>query len=279
LKLNCAALPSELLESELFGYERGAFTGAFRSKPGKFELAEGGTVLLDEIADMEYRLQAKLLQVLQDHEFHRLGGKETVRVNVRIMAATHWNLEEAMRKGRFREDLYYRLNVVSLELPALRERRDEILPLAEFFLKKHGRGAPLPLEPTLQQALLSNDWPGNIRELENVMRRFLVFRDTDMLVEELRLKTHRGQVASPVSPALPPAQAACAAEPPSDTSILEKFNEAKNQAEVQAILAALNSTRWNRKQAAALLNIDYRALLYKMKKLAKCRSFWESFGL
>src|SRR5947209_7213413 len=156
LKLNCAALPSELVESELFGYERGAFTGAFQRKPGMFELADGGTILLDEIGDMDFKLQAKLLQVLQDHEFQRIGGKETIRVDVRVMAATHRDLEQAITDRTFREDLYYRLNVINLLLPPLRERSDEIVPLAEFLLKKHARPgtAPLPIAPALHQALM-----------------------------------------------------------------------------------------------------------------------------
>src|SRR5579863_3563054 len=185
LKLNCAALPSELVESELFGYERGAFTGAFQKKPGMFEMADGGTILLDEIGDMDFKLQAKLLQVLQDQEFQRLGGKETVRVDVRVIAATHCDLEQAIADGRFREDLYYRLNVVTIRVPPLRERQDEIVSLAEFLLRKHARPgtAPLPITPALHQALILHPWPGNIRELENVMRKYLVIRDPEMIVE------------------------------------------------------------------------------------------------
>src|SRR5690242_3441105 len=137
LKLNCAALPSELVESELFGYERGAFTGAFQKKPGMFEVADGGTLLLDEIGDMDFKLQAKLLQVLQDQEFQRLGGKDTVRVDVRVLAATHQDLEKAIGERRFREDLYYRLNVINMRIPALRERKEDIVAFTEFLLKKH----------------------------------------------------------------------------------------------------------------------------------------------
>src|SRR5262249_809785 len=167
LKLNCAALPSELVESELFGYERGAFTGAFQRKPGMFELADGGTLLLDEIGDMDFKLQAKLLQVLQDHEFQRLGGKETVRVDVRVIAATHNDLEKAIAGGKFRQDLYYRLNVVTLYVPPLRERKDDIIPLAKILSEKHAHGdaKKIDITPQLQQALLVHDWPGNIREL------------------------------------------------------------------------------------------------------------------
>ena len=148
LKLNCAALPSELVESELFGYERGAFTGAFQKRAGMFEIANGGTLLLDEIGDMDVRLQAKLLQVLQDHEFQRIGGKDVIKVDVRIMAATHRDLEQAILDRTFREDLYYRLNVINVQLPPLRDRKEDIVPLAEFLLKKHTvPGVPTPGSP------------------------------------------------------------------------------------------------------------------------------------
>src|SRR5450432_54439 len=173
LKLNCAALPSELVESELFGYERGAFTGAFQKKAGMFELADGGTILLDEIGDMDVRLQAKLLQVLQDREFQRIGGRETVKVDVRVMAATHCDLEAAIGEHSFREDLYYRLNVINLVLPPLRERPEDILPLAEFLMAKHcPPGVPIPaIAPELANAMLAYGWPGNVRQLENMVRR------------------------------------------------------------------------------------------------------------
>ena len=274
LKLNCAALPSELVESELFGYERGAFTGAFQKKPGMFEMADGGTILLDEIGDMDFRLQAKLLQVLQDQEFQRLGGKETIHVDVRVIAATHCDLEKAIMDGRFREDLYYRLNVVTIRIPPLRERQDEIVPLAEFLLKKHAQPgtAPLPITPALHQALVAHAWPGNIRELENVMRKYLVVRDAETMIEDLRSRNQRR-----LAPSAPPNQMKTAAagasagvsyDEASTPPILARVNRAKEQAETDAILAALNSTRWNRKQAAQLLNIDYKALLYKMKKLS-----------
>lgn len=261
LKLNCAALPSELVESELFGYDRGAFTGAFQRKPGMFELADQGTMLLDEIGDMDFKLQAKLLQVLQDSEFQRLGGKDTIRVDVRIIAATHRDLERAIAEGTFREDLYYRLNVIGLRIPPLRERVDEIVPLAQFLLRKHtpaGTAQPA-ITPSLRQALLSYRWPGNVRELENVMRRFIIMRDAEVIAAELRakaaerLETGRGLGARNGSDAAAP--------------ILEQVAKAKHEAERNAILNALDSTRWNRKKAAAILQIDYKALLYKMKKL------------
>ena len=187
LKLNCAALPSELVESELFGYERGAFTGAFQKKLGMFELADGGTILLDEIGDMDFKLQAKLLQVLQDHEFQRLGGKDTIRVDVRVIAATHCDLEKAIVQNHFREDLYYRLNVISLRVPALRERKEDIIALADFFVRKHAEpGTPIAkIPPLLQELFLEYHWPGNVRELENVIRRFLVFPDAKLVEQYL----------------------------------------------------------------------------------------------
>jgi two-component system response regulator AtoC len=265
LKVNCAALPSELIESELFGYERGAFTGAVKAKPGKFDMADGGTILLDEIGDMDFRLQAKLLHVLQDQEFERLGGSETIRVNVRIMAATHADLETSIREGRFREDLYYRLNVINIQVPPLRDRTDEIPLLAAHFLKKSapagGAGFLPEITPEFHQALLAYHWPGNIRELENFMRKYAVLQDPRAAAEELRLKSAPKLRATPAAIPQPP--------PPEPTvqPTLERVTEVQKRAEAEAILAALNRTRWNRKQAASLLCVDYKALLYKMKKL------------
>jgi two-component system response regulator AtoC len=272
LKLNCAALPSELVESELFGYERGAFTGAFQRKPGMFELADGGTLLLDEIGDMDFKLQAKLLQVLQDHEFQRLGGKETVRVDVRVIAATHNDLEKSISTNNFRQDLYYRLNVVTLHVPPLRELRDDIIPMTEFLLRKHctDSAAAPEISQALRQALLTHDWPGNVRELENVVRKFIVFRNAEAIARDLTTratrKTFLGQTLDMAPKPVPlgvTGPSAAALPPP----ILEQVTRAKHLAESEAILAALNTTRWNRKRAAALLKIDYKALLYKMKKL------------
>jgi len=265
LKLNCAALPSELVESELFGYERGSFTGAFQKKAGMFEMADGGTILLDEIGDMDVRLQAKLLQVLQDHEFQRIGGKETIKVDVRVIAATHRDLEKAIAERSFREDLYYRLNVINIHLPPLRDRSEDIIPLAEFLMKKHtapNRANPV-ITADLKQAMMSHHWPGNVRELENFVRKFVILRDADLLARELRTKIARRSMVSAAMPEVPSGSGNQVAERP----ILELVTQAKQQAETEAILATLNSTRWNRKQAAMLLKIDYKALLYKMKKL------------
>jgi len=262
LKLNCAALPPDLVESELFGYERGAFTGAFKDRPGKFEMARGGTILLDEIGDMDIRLQAKLLQVLQDSEFQRLGSSETVHVDVRIMAATHRDLKKAIREGSFREDLYYRLNVISLFVPPLRERKDEIVWLADYFLKKHTTpNMPPPmLTPALHQALVEYDWPGNVRELENMMRKLLVLRESKFVIDELRLLS-----ASQGRPEQSPAGSG--EDQFRGASILQQVQQSKQREETEAILAALATAHWNRKHAAKLLSLDYKAFLYKMKKL------------
>jgi two-component system, NtrC family, response regulator AtoC len=305
LKVNCAALPSELVESELFGYERGAFTGAFKASEGRFKQAHGGTIFLDEIGDMDVKLQAKLLQVLQDQEFLRLGAKDATKVDVRVMAATHCNLEESIADGRFREDLYYRLNVINIEIPALRQRKDEIMGLARHLLVKHANEATdIPeLSPILKQTLLAHDWPGNIRELENVMRKLIVLRDCEMVCEELQ-RTRRKVSCAPqalpapgpepaapapsslfweqdavsnghrnierIDPVLPVNQEphAIAAVAGTDSApMLERVDQAKKSAEASVILSALNKTRWNRRQAADLLQVDYKALLYKMKKL------------
>lgn len=264
LKINCAALPQELLESELFGYERGAFTGAMKSTPGKFEATDGGIILLDEIGDMDIRLQAKLLHVLQDGEFQRLGGRDTIRVNVRVLAATHCDLEKAIQENRFREDLYYRLNVVSIHVPPLRERKDEIPAFARLFLEKHAMaGMHVPeITPVLAGALLAYHWPGNIRELENVIRRLLVFGDADLIAQELLNKVSR-----PALDRCLPADPGGNQQGQHRVSALDEVTQARDQEEAQVILNALMARRWNRKSAARLLNIDYKSLLYKMKKL------------
>jgi two-component system response regulator AtoC len=262
LKINCAALPFELLESELFGYERGAFTGAMKSTPGRFEVADGGTILLDEIGDMDMKLQAKLLHVLQDNEFQRLGGRENIRVNVRVLAATHFNLTKAIQERRFRDDLYYRLNVISIHVPPLRERKDEILPLAGLFLDKHTTAGVCAPEITtrLREALLAHDWPGNIRELENIIRKFLVFGDSDLIAEELEQQV-RARAALPAEIAATNGNGRCR------VSALTEVQNTRLREEAHAIVEALEQTHWNRKRAAMLLNVDYKGLLYRMKKL------------
>ena len=252
-KINCAALPGELIESELFGYERGAFTGAVQKKTGMFEDADGGTLLLDEIGDMDFRLQSKLLHVLQDGSFFRIGGKEPIAVDVRVMAATHCDLEAGIANRTFRQDLYYRLNVINIHLPPLRDRQEDLPGLIEFLIGKHlKQGARVPpLTDAFQDALMRYHWPGNIRELENCIRRFLILGDPDTLARELRAKSNfsAGKSMGAVSIAL--------------TAIVDD----KMQAERDAIMSALNTTCWNRRQAAALLQVDYHVLRSEMRKL------------
>jgi len=266
LKLNCAALPSELIESELFGYEKGAFTGATIDKPGKFELAQGGTILLDEIGDMDIRLQAKLLQVLQDGEVQPLGSRRIIKVDVRVMAATHRDLRKGIEEGAFREDLYYRLNVINIVIPPLRERPQEILPLAETLLRRHlppGATAPV-LTRELQSAMLEYSWPGNVREVENVMRRYLVYQDADLLIQELvRLKS---AVVAQAERA--PERSHTNGNNGNNGNVvtMDHLEQSSRQAETKLLLDALVATRWNRRQAAAQLNIDYKAFLYKLQK-------------
>jgi two-component system response regulator AtoC len=223
-----------------------------------FEMADGGTILLDEIGDMDVRLQARLLQVLQDQQFRRLGGSETIHVDVRIMAATHRDLESAMASGSFRADLYYRLNVIALHLPALRERPEDIMPLAGYLMARWATAAAADatlMTPDLQHAMTAYLWPGNVRELENFVRKLLILRAPATAARELFTKSERALVI------------ARAAEERPGAPVLEQVTQAKRQAETDAILAALGATHWNRKQAAELLRIDYKALLYKMKKL------------
>ncbi|HEX3940851.1 MAG TPA: sigma-54 dependent transcriptional regulator [Acidobacteriaceae bacterium] len=267
LKLNCAALPSELIESELFGYEKGAFTGASMDKPGKFELAQNGTILLDEIGDMDIRLQAKLLQVLQDGEVRPLGSSRVINVNVRIMAATHRDLRQAIERGSFREDLYYRLNVVSLTIPPLRQRRDEILPLAAQLLARHLPGdseAPI-IDAPLRQALLDYPWPGNVRELENAMRRFLVYQDAAMLAQELKQRGPDAMQEKEQASDGDSSNGAKTTAPPEAAGI-DRLALASREAETRLLLETLEAVRWNRRQAAAQLHVEYKAFLYKMRK-------------
>jgi two-component system response regulator AtoC len=259
VKVNCAALPSELLESELFGYEKGAFTGAYRQKPGKFELANGGTVFLDEISEMSIPLQGKLLQVLQDREFSRLGGKKDIRVDVRVLVATNRNVKEAVKEGRFREDLYYRLNVVNITIPPLRERREEIPIFLEYFLNKFVKKYQkkmVPLSDNIMKTFYQHHWLGNVRELENVIQRLVVLGNEKAIIEELTptsekdSNTGRMKLA-PTIKTWPP--------------LKEVHREAVRKAEAEAILGVLERTNWNRKKAADILNISYKALLYKIK--------------
>jgi two-component system response regulator AtoC len=271
LKINCAALPSELLESELFGHERGAFTGATAEKPGKFELAHQGTIFLDEIGEMDIRLQAKLLQVLQDEEFFRVGGKKSVRVDARVVCATNRDLETEIRAGNFREDLFYRLNVVTISIPPLRERREDIPPLFEHFVRKYQRKynqADGPLPPEVLGRLVEYDFPGNVRELENLVRRLVVLGDPPGVLAELKPRVNTIRDPSSPSPLvgqpLPPPPPA----PPlgEDVPLKEVSRRAAMLAEREAILAMLAKTAWNKRKAAVRLKISYKALLYKIKE-------------
>ncbi len=260
VKVNCAALPSELLESELFGYEAGAFTGAVKAKPGRFELCDRGTILLDEIGELSPALQAKLLHVLQDHQFSRLGGRTQIKVDVRILAATNVDIPQALASRKLREDLYYRLNAFTLTVPSLRERREEIPLLLRHFMARFAARYtrdPLPLTPTLVDAALGHTWPGNLRELENFVKRYLILRDEGQVIQELR--TRRGGADG--APLAPPAPAKS-----TNGDLKSLVRSLKDKAEIKAISDALQRTNWNRKAASRLLNISYKALLYKIRE-------------
>jgi len=255
LKVNCAALPGELLESELFGHERGAFTGAYRDKPGKFELAQRGTILLDEIGEVPLRLQAKLLHVLQDGEFARVGGERVLQTDVRVLAATNRDLVREIETGRFREDLYYRLNVIAILVPPLRERREEIPALLDALLAaanaQYERTVEIPA--TIRRQLLAHSWPGNIRELQNVVKRLVVLGGVAPLDDLL--------AGAPAPAPAPPRAAPAAAELVGLNQIARR---AARDAERLAIADMLERTHWNRAKAARMLGISYKALLYKI---------------
>jgi two-component system response regulator AtoC len=269
LKVNCAAVPADLLESELFGYEAGAFTGATHPKPGKFELCNKGTILLDEIGEMPPLLQAKLLHVLQDQQFSRLGSRSVIKVDVRILAATNINIPEALAAKRLREDLYYRLNAFTLSLPPLRERKEEIPILLKHFMSRMSElyaRPPLPLSQNLLQACQNHAWPGNLRELSNFVKRYLVLGDESLAVAELEPKPDSGNGVNSDSGKVSGSE--------SGGGLKSLARSAKDEAEAEAITRALNETNWNRKQAAALLKISYKALLYKIRQygIAQSRS-------
>ena len=259
VKVNCAALPGELLESELFGFEQGAFTGAVRAKPGKFEMANKGTIFLDEIAEMPVHLQAKLLHVLQDHQYSRLGGRHLVETDVRVLAATNVDVQDAMKMGKFREDLYYRLNVLSIIVPPLRERTAEIPLLFQHFLAKYsekfGKAAQTPSKHLLDAAL-NYPWPGNLRELENFVKRYVILEDDEGSLREL-------VEMSASRPRTSPRQEAPVHR---EQGLKALVRGLKDEAEMEAIADALEKTRWCRKDAAKMLGISYKALLYKMRQ-------------
>jgi two-component system, NtrC family, response regulator AtoC len=257
LKVNCAAMPADLLESELFGYEQGAFTGATKSKPGKFETCDGGTIFLDEIGEMPPALQAKLLHVLQDGTFSRLGSRGPTKTDVRIIAATNVNMKDAMARKTFREDLYYRLNGLSLMLPPLRDRLDEIPAMAAYFMRKGAKKydlQPLPISPALLEAMSQYNWPGNLRELENVVNRFLILQDEQAVIAELDQAKGTPSAAEKTSSHV-------------EAGGLKKLVRGlKGETESSVIAGVLEETGWNRKAAANDLQISYKALLYKIKQ-------------
>jgi two-component system response regulator AtoC len=294
VKINCAALPDELLESELFGHEKGAFTGATAARIGKFEHADGGTLMLDEIGEMKPGLQGKLLHVLQDGEFNRLGGNKPVTSDARIVAATNRDLESMLSRGEFREDLYYRLKVIDIFVPPLRQRRDELPHLIEFLVKKYSNRYNRPevvLSPTLREAFEQYSWPGNIRELENVIKRFVILQDETLVLHELQSgerrpapvdsrdperAVHREQIANG-KPSIGDVEAVRIAEEhvadpnvvngsTAVPSLAEAARLAMLQAERDLIVPTLRRVHWNRRKAAPLLGISYKTLLNKMKE-------------
>jgi two-component system response regulator AtoC len=261
IKINCAAIPSTLLESECFGFEKGAFTGAHLNKPGKFELANGGTILLNDIGEMDISIQGKLLQVLQDGQFSRLGGGADITVDTRVISTTNEPLEKAVGEGRFREDLYYRLNAMSITIPPLRDRREQIAPLAQYFFELHrtklARQIPR-LSAKLMRQLESYDWPGNIRELDNLLKRVILFGEKEILPELFPVRKI-GETGSRERDG----------GPENELSLLnlkKVKKEATEQAERKLILQTLGETRWNRREAAKLLRISYKTLLYKIQR-------------
>jgi len=270
VKVNSAALPDNLIESELFGYEKGAFTGAWRNKPGKFLLAHAGTLLLDEIGEISLHLQPKLLQVLEDSELSALGSTTNAEIDVRVLASTNSDLRKGVEEGRFRADLYYRLNVISIHIPPLRDRMEDIAPLCEHFLKKHSAlngNAEIKINGGILEQMHRYAWPGNIRELENTLKSFSVLRDEESFFAKLR---NQYSVADSVSGLVPehisPLATGYSGEPISRLPLKEVTREAARKAETDTILDVLSYTRWNRRKTATLLKISYKALLNKIKE-------------
>lgn len=260
IPVNCGAIPEDLLESELFGHEKGAFTHAIRTRIGRFELAHGGTIFLDEIGDMSPNLQVKILRVLQDHQFERIGGTKTIKTDIRVIAATNKNLEEAVKAGRFREDLYYRLNVIPIHVPPLRERAGDIPLLAHHFLEKFNKSKKKNIKSIskeVMQCFVSYDWPGNIRELENMIERLIILANDDKItIRDLpeRLRAHRKKDT---------------AQPQQHNALPEEglyLHAAVNEFEKNLILQALDRAGWVKNKAAQLLNLNRTTLIEKMKK-------------
>ena len=249
IKVNCPAIPGGLLESEMFGYEQGAFTGAVESRRGLVEAADGGTLFLDEIGDLNLGLQAKLLHLLQDGAYMRIGGQQEIRANVRVVCATNRQLRDQVESGGFRRDLFYRINVITIETPPLRERREDIPTLVEHFLKcnqlEFGTGER-DISPQLMQLLVQHDWPGNIRELENLIKRYVILGSEEAIASDLLGGKARPRITA-------------------DASLKSLTREAVRAMEREIILGVLYDNNWNRKKAAEILKISYRALFYKLK--------------
>ncbi len=255
VKVNCAAIPGTLLESELFGYEKGAFTGAYSSKAGRVELAHRGTLFLDGIDEIDMSLQAKLLQLLQDGQFSRIGGQEDMHVQLRVICATNRQLEHEIACGRFRQDLFYRINVVNIQLPTLRSRTEDIATLVAYFLEAHRSRHNIevrPLSHAAMRLLERHPWPGNIRELENLIERYVILGSEDAISSELLTWEQ-----SPTSPDLPPA---------GQIHLKKVTRQAVHELERKIILNVLEANRWNRKRTVSALKISYRALLYKIRR-------------
>jgi two-component system response regulator AtoC len=257
VKVNCAAIPPGLLESELFGHEKGAFTGAHRRKPGQFEYAREGTIFLDEIAELPLALQSKLLHVLQDLRFSRVGGEGTIDVDVRVVAATNRDLEAALARGEFREDLYYRLNAVEICIPPLRDRKEEILVLAARFLAtfNHQYGRNKQLSPATTARLLNHSWRGNVRELENMIRRMVVLKDDEQVFETLVAPDRSSGPSAPDSYSN------------GTEGLREIARRGAREAEREALAEVLDRVQWNRAEAARILKISYKTLLNKISDL------------
>jgi two-component system response regulator AtoC len=254
VKVNCPAIPGTLLESELFGYEKGAFTGAYGMKPGRVEMAHRGTLFLDEISELDMALQSKLLQLLQDGQFCRIGAQEDKKVEVRVVCATNRKLEQEIENGTFRADLFYRINVVNLHLPPLRERASDIPDLVSYFLEYHNRKyncRAKPLSPELMAVLRKYHWPGNIRELENLIKRYVILGNEEVISSDL----------SPREPDLLSAEINL----DGPISLKKLTRQAVRELERKVILKVLQNHHWNRKQSAKTLGISYRALLYKIR--------------
>ncbi len=274
IKVNSANLPSELVESELFGHERGAFTGADRKKTGKFEHAQDGSIFLDEIGELPMQLQAKLLQVLQDRCYHRVGGQKEVKVQARVIAATNQNLDQQIEHGQFRDDLFYRLSTISINIPPLRRRKQDIPCLVDFFLKRISEKQGMPqitIPESLMNIFLDYHWPGNVRELENYLNRLSILENFRELEEEIDASSRQKEAES--KPDRQP-QSPEEVEQPQDLEDLESFpslKEVRDQAvqkvEREIIEKVLNHCSWNRKETSRILKISYRALLYKIKEL------------